>query len=107
MSKFGCNKVNKDFRDYKYKITSGNKIPSSYIIKKNLKVKDQGMISSCVAHALSSLEESIYNNEFSTNFIYGYRPKTYFQGYGMNMRDALHTLVKCGDCLNSTYPRKY
>ena len=104
MSKFGCNKVNKDFRDYKFKGISSYHLPSEYKLKKNLKIKDQGVVSSCVAHTLSSFEEYTYGGDFSTNFIYGHRPKTYFQGEGMNMRDALHTLVKYGDCSNLLCP---
>lgn len=104
MHKFGCNKVRKDFRDYKYKSVGARSLPGSYRIKKKLSIKDQGMVSSCVAHALSSFEECIHNGKFSTNFIYGFRPKTYFQGEGMNMRDALHTLVRYGDCLYAVCP---
>ena len=104
MGKFGCNKVNKDFRDYKLKSVRAMDFPSSYRIDKNLKIKDQGWVNSCVAHSLSSFEECVYNKEFSTDFIYGYRPATYFQGEGMNMRDALHTLITRGDCLNDMLP---
>lgn len=37
-------------------------------------IKDQGSISSCVAHSLSSFLESKNDVIYSTGWIYGYRP---------------------------------
>lgn len=97
--KYGCLKITKDYRDYKFKYAKSTPLPELYKIPQQFITKDQGMVGSCVAHALASFEESIFGGTFSTNFIYGYRPITYYQGEGMDMRDALHTLLHIGDCV--------
>lgn len=65
------------------------------------KVKDQGIVNSCVAFALSTFLEEEYkyeNKQFSTGFIYGYRPLGYNQEEGMYPREAIKTLKNVGDC---------
>ena len=98
---YGCKKEIDDKRDYKSYIYSGktNELPDKYEIVMP-KVKDQGIVNSCVAHSLSTFLEETYkqnNIEFSVGFIYGYRPDSYDQGEGMYPREALKTLLKVGD----------
>lgn len=99
---YGCNKEIDDKRDYKMKVCASHKIPyypSEYKIEMP-KVKDQGIVNSCVAHSLSTFLEEYFKDEqksFSTGFIYGYRPFGYFQGEGMYPREAIKTLQKIGD----------
>lgn len=98
---YGCKKEVEDKRDYKMKIctTSTFSFPEQYEIKMP-KVKDQGIVNSCVAHSLSTFMEEYYldeNKTFSTGFIYGYRPLGYFQNEGMYPREAIKTLHKIGD----------
>lgn len=104
---YGCNKEIKDKRDYKLKLstTKSAHYPDEYEIKLN-KIKDQGIVNSCVAHALASFLDETYKNdnlEFSTGFIYGYRPIGYSQEQGMFPRQAIKTLLKVGDCLQAEF----
>ena len=68
-------------------------------------IKNQGSVSSCVAHSLSSyLELSDSNNiVYSTGWIYGYRPVGYYQGEGMYMREAIKTLQQQGSVENKDF----
>ena len=98
---YGCKKEIDDKRDYKSYIYSEktNKYPDKYEIIMP-EVKDQGIVNSCVAHSLATFLEETYKQEqiqFSTGFIYGYRPDNYDQGEGMYPREALKTLQKIGD----------
>lgn len=94
-----------DARDFKIALTSTD-FPENFELP-GVTVKNQGSTGSCVAHACSSVVE--YHNKeqegtdkvFSTEFIYGYRPTGYYVGEGMYIRDALKTLLKVGDCLQS------
>lgn len=89
-----------DVRDYA--INADTNFPKEFSLG-TVTIKDQGSVGSCVAHALSSIVE--YHNKrqegtniiFSTDFIYGYRPKGYYIGEGMYLREALKTITKCGD----------
>lgn len=98
---YGCNKEIKDKRDYKSYICNAKQteLPKQYKIEMP-NVKDQGIVNSCVAHCLSTFMEETYKLdkiEFSTGFIYGYRPFGYSQEEGMYPRQALKTLLKVGD----------
>lgn len=98
---YGCNKEIEDKRDYKSYICGAkqSELPEQYEITMT-NVKDQGIVNSCVAHCLSSFMEETYKNdnmEFSTGFIYGYRPLGYSQDEGMYPRQALKTLLHIGD----------
>lgn len=104
---YGCKKEIKDLRDYKYYIPSVKTVhyPNSYEITIP-SVKDQGIVNSCVAHSLASFLEETYKQEglnFSTGFIYGYRPNNYSQDEGMYPRQALKTLLKVGDVLKEDF----
>lgn len=91
-----------DVRDYKIAVLQ-QEFPTTFKLP-TVTVKNQGSTGSCVAHACSSVVE--YHNKrqenfdmvFSTEFIYGYRPKGYYVGEGMYVREALKTLQKVGDC---------
>ena len=98
---YGAKKEVDDKRDYKSYIYSAKTevLPDEYEITMP-KVKDQGIVNSCVAHSLATFLEETYkqkNIEFSTGFIYGYRPDGYDQGEGMYPREALKTILKVGD----------
>ena len=101
--KLGCLESPKDFRDYR--IASAAKpisLPLEFILSDRV-VKDQGAVSSCVAHSLSSALEK-NNKIFSTGWIYGYRPSDYYQGEGMYVREALKTIQKVGAVEQPDFP---
>ena len=98
---YGCKKEVEDKRDYKAYVcsTKPDIFPEKYEITIP-EVKDQGIVNSCVAHALASFLEEAYKDDktqFSAGFIYGYRPLGYSQDQGMYPREALKTLLKVGD----------
>lgn len=98
---YGCKKEIEDKRDYKAYVcsTKPDIFPEKYEISIPT-VKDQGIVNSCVAHTLASFLEETYkdnNTQFSTGFIYGYRPVGYSQEQGMFPRQAIKTLLKVGD----------
>lgn len=73
-----------DLRDYKTNMkevlaaVSNTSLPEEYSIFNKPTIKNQGAVNSCVAHSLSSALESSdledEDNNFSTGWIYGYRP---------------------------------
>lgn len=74
-------------------------------------IKDQGSVSSCVAHSFSYLSETVlpktgdYNlDRFSVGWLYGYRPAGYYAGEGMYPRDALKTLQQKGNIRYRDFP---
>lgn len=100
--KYGCKKEIKDRRDYKAKVVSSIELPEEFEIEMP-KVKNQGIVNSCVAHSLSTFLEKYFNDNFSVGFIYGYRPEGYSQDEGMYPREALKTLQKIGDVKNNIF----
>ena len=96
-----------DIRDYT--ITAEADLPKSFSLE-TVPVKNQGFISSCVAHALASVIEWHYQRqhqtyeEFSTDFIYGIREDGDYIGDGMVIRQALKNLQKYGDVPYSECP---
>lgn len=114
---FGCILSPYDSRDYKLKSdTSKIPLPSEYSCPLNMKVKNQGQVSSCVAHAISSILEyhAIPKVTLSTNFIYGIQKKLFNrEGKGMMLRDACKIAVDYGDMLledcagNTEVPESY
>ena len=92
-----------DVRDYQINADGAANFPDSYQCPETLSIKNQGDKPTCVAHALSSLLEYHYKRQmktsepFSTEFIYGYREPTYYQGDGMMIRNGLNTIRKLGD----------
>lgn len=99
---FGALKSKYDCRDYKLKAKT-KEFPKEFTLDFLPKVKDQTNVSSCVAHALSSVVE-YFNKKtdnddtiMSTGFIYGNRDYTVGYDEGLYIRDALKTLAYCGD----------
>lgn len=101
-----------DLRDYDYSMIScsGDKvdIPKEFILDYDYPILNQGLIGSCVAHALSCMKSYIdgvnKDNMYSVGFIYANRQEDDFQGTGMITREALKNLVKYGDCRKSSFP---
>ena len=97
----GCKLSPVDLRDYK--ICAGAQLPESFELDfSDIKVKNQGSVSSCVAHAMTTiLEYHAHSNcQLSTNFIYGIRKALYNQqGKGMSLRDACKIVANYGDPL--------
>ena len=79
-------------------------IPESFELNIPHKIKNQGIVGSCVGHALSEIveyfnyiQEEKYE-EFSTGYIYGNRRcGTRYQGVGMYEQEALQSVLKWGD----------
>jgi C1A family cysteine protease len=90
----GCIPSPADVRDYKVKAAASAVLPESFIISPMPRVKNQGSVAACVAHALSTIME--YHDSkcgeahiLSTNFIYGIQKKYCgHDGKGMYLRQA-------------------
>lgn len=94
--KYGYIESPKDLRDYRLNKVYGNiQLPESFEVKHS-KIKDQGNVNSCVAFSISEILEAGKTEEYSTAWIYGYRPWTYYQGEGMIVSEALKTVNKVG-----------
>lgn len=98
-----------DLRDHvaSYRVTE-EQLESQYSLELPDKIKDQGSVGSCVAHATSSVFEHLNKHhngtyqEFSTGFIYGNKPD--HTSIGMCLRDALKLLNNYGDVFESDFP---
>lgn len=91
-----------DLRDFRVSSNITLELPEEFKLNYS-KIKDQGIVNSCVAHALSSILENKLGNDFSTGWIYGYRPDNYYQGSGMYPREALSTLLNKGAVYNEDF----
>ena len=101
----------KDVRDYKAVCCTlqENEFPKEFKLEL-VRVKYQGYVGSCVAHALSTVVE--YHNskqlndetEMSVGFIYGNRNNSLHKGEGMVTRDALASLKNYGDVTKEQFP---
>jgi len=87
------------------------KLPEVYIPGIQIKVGNQGAVSSCVAFAGSRLRKRQEYRElgklldFSTKFSYLYRPHTWdYKGPGMVPRQYLRELIKVGVPLQEDFP---
>ena len=101
---FGALPPKIDVRDYKVASAAICKtiLPIEYYWEPVAKVKNQGAVSSCVAHAMSTILEFHDNgqHELSTNFIYGGQKSICGRdGAGMYLRDACKIANKYGDTL--------
>lgn len=98
----GCKLSPTDVRDYKVP-ASTKPLPESFELDfSNVDVKYQGSVSSCVAHAMSTILEyhTHSSDKLSTNFIYGIRKALFNQlGKGMYLRDACKIALHYGDPL--------
>lgn len=99
-----------DVRDYQMVCTASIiEFPEEFELK-TVRIKNQGMTGSCVAHSLSSIVE-FYNTaqrgdstEMSVGYIYGNRTNSEHKDPGMIMRDALDVVVKYGDVPKEDFP---
>lgn len=101
---YGCLEPKIDIRDYELCSSANPNVtyPEKFELSDLPKVKNQLNVSSCVAHATSSILEYYAKNKYnlSTNFIYGIRKKMFNQmGYGMYLRDACEIARVYGDFL--------
>jgi hypothetical protein len=104
VSRYGYVESPKDLRDYTIsKAAKAAELPTEFTLQDLPRVKDQGYVSSCVAHAVSSVLEAHDKTNYSTGWIYGYRPATYYQGEGMVTSQALKTINKVGYVKNDFF----
>lgn len=100
----GCLPEKKDLRDYTFspQAVGATDFPKEYILDMLSPVKNQGKVSSCVAHAMSTiLEYHEKEHILSTNFFYGGRCILYGRtGRGMYLRDACKIAKDYGDPYN-------
>lgn len=98
----------KDVRDYTLsRVAQEEEFPESFYCSFGTSnIKNQGSVSSCVAHATSSILEYYTDRaKLSTNFIYGIQNKECGQdGVGMYLRDACSIVSKYGDMLEEDCP---
>jgi len=89
-----------------YVMTTKNDYPESFIIKNNLRIRNQGSIGSCCSHAVIRAVEIQMSNK---NFIEGselyhyymarkHINKTFPKDKGMTIRDGCKTLKRYGIC---------
>lgn len=92
----------KDVRDYEAVCSAATSFPVEFELEM-VRVKNQGTIGSCVAHALSEVveyfnkEQRNDTTEMSVGYIYGNRETSFYKGSGMITRDALKALKLYGD----------
>jgi C1A family cysteine protease len=98
-----------DKRDYTLSKVE-NAFPLEFKLKGLPHIKNQSIISSCVAFALSYINEIYYQREtgefreFSVGYIYGNRNDMEYKGKGLFVRDALKTLMNDGNVFYSDLP---
>ena len=106
---FGCNLSPYDIRDYKVSAVQGSQLPEKFELDfSKVQVKNQTVVSSCVAHAMSTILEyhAKSRNKLSTNFIYGGQKAICGrgEGKGMYLRDACKIVTQYGDMLEQDCP---
>jgi C1A family cysteine protease len=105
---FGCILSPYDSRDYKLKASASKAaLPEEYCCPLKAKVKNQGQVCSCVAHAVSSILEyhAVTPTSLSTNFIYGIQKQLFNRAdKGMMLRDACKIAADYGDMLIDDCP---
>jgi C1A family cysteine protease len=108
---FGCKISSYDSRDFKLtKAAASSPLPKEYSCPLKMPVKNQYYVSSCVAHAMSSILEyhAIPQKKLSTNFIYGLQKRLFNrEGEGMMLRDACKIAADYGDALLEDCPGNY
>lgn len=114
----GCRLSPHDLRDFKLKTASVGTaaLPEEYVCDLKAPVKNQKRVSSCTAHAVSSILEHHAEGKYklSTNFLYGAkRSVCNHTGKGMYLRDACKIVTDYGDMLledcsgNTEVPKCY
>lgn len=102
LTSFGCIPDKVDVRDYTISRASvkAQTFPEVFECPRSMKIKYQGAVGSCTAHALASILEYHYTDgiKLSTNFLYGIHYKLYNSaGPGLRLREALKIAVNYGD----------
>lgn len=98
-----------DLRDYKINALSAEQFPETFELP-YVRVKSQGNVSSCVAHALSEAVEyfnSVQKDNkdlMSVMWIYGNRRNSICKKEGMIIRDALSNLISFGEAKYDDFP---
>lgn len=99
-----------DVRDYRLaSVVNESDLPEEFELSMP-KVKNQKLVSSCVAHAIASTIEYFNmtqtNNDvkMSTNYIYGNRTNMSYDGEGMYTRRAIANTCKYGDVIEVDFP---
>lgn len=105
---YGCLPSPKDLRDYTVACGVQEDLPEEFELDfSDIKVKSQGSVNSCVAHAMSTILEYHAKGSYdlSTNFFYGIQ-NSYcgHEGQGMYLRDACKIATKLGDPLKEDCP---
>lgn len=109
---YGARPSKKDRRDYRLAGMGASTpfSPSKFELPIPV-IKNQGQVSSCVAHSISYLSESVFpqtkdysKDRFSAGFVYGYRPAGYYSGEGMYPREAMKTLQQKGNVRYVDFP---
>ena len=100
-----------DVRDYKVAAAAGEEFPARFELLNLPRVKNQGNVSSCVAHATATILEYFNRKEIkdsrqlSTDFIYGMQGIAFNRiDGGMYLRDACKIALDYGDCYDVTIP---
>ena len=94
-----------DLRDHSINknVAAAEEYPEEFALDISyMKIKNQGQVNSCVAHAMSTILEYHTKGEadLSTNFIYGIQNKLCgHDGEGMYLNDALKIAKEYGDML--------
>lgn len=101
---YGCHPPKIDLRDYKLnpEVASAAQLPDEFALEERMKIKNQMTVSSCVAHAMSSILEYHDNGrrELSTNFIYGIQREVCGrEAPGMYLSDACKIVNQYGDMI--------
>ena len=98
-----------DIRDYKgVCVATATSFPDEFELPMP-KVKNQGSIGSCVAHALATTIEYFNSiqgetsDNISVGFIYGNRSEKDHSGRGMIVAEALNRVTKCGSVTTSKF----
>ena len=98
-----------DVRDYLGVCCATTPLPDNFELELR-RVKNQGNVGSCVAHALSTVIEYynytqvLQDAEMSVGYIYGNRNNSNHKGKGMIVRDAIASVCKDGDVFNNLFP---
>lgn len=107
---YGAKLSQPDVRDYKVAYSSNEELPEGFQLDFMPKVKNQGNVGSCVAHAIAVLNEWFNMREYqdkttkmSVGFIYGNRQHTPHVGRGMHIRDTLKTMCADGNVPNHLF----
>lgn len=105
----GAKKPTTDVRDFKVKSVVREELPSTYTCKCVAQVKNQRNVNSCVAHATSTILETLNRCEtgeylrLSTDFIYGMQGVAFNRkDEGMYLRDACKIVKDYGDATDES-----